>query len=92
MNGVEYLQKKLKEKEKIISDMKYNTSVIDLQKQSYLTKMHEQEVSHNNRVEYYEKKIVTLTEEVRRMKDVVKTEGTRSPDQDSMQREYIAQL
>ena len=26
------------------------------------------------------------------MKDVVKTEGTRSPDLDSIQREYIAQL
>ena len=50
MNGVEYLQKKLKEKEKIISEMKLNNSVIDIQKQSYLTKMQEQEVSHIHRV------------------------------------------
>lgn len=39
MNGVEYLQKKLKEKERIISEMKLNTSVFDLQKNSYQTRL-----------------------------------------------------
>jgi hypothetical protein len=50
MNGVEYLQKKLKEKEKIISEMKVNQSVIDLQKNSYLTKLQEQEVDHGKKI------------------------------------------
>ena len=30
MNGVEYLQKKLREKEKVISDLKRNTNINEL--------------------------------------------------------------
>ncbi len=62
MNGVEYLQKKLKEKEKLISEMKYNNSVNEFQKQSIMVKLQEQESSHGVRVEVYEKKIAVLTE------------------------------
>ncbi len=36
MNGVEYLQKRLKEKDKIISDLKYNNSMNDLNRQSVI--------------------------------------------------------
>jgi hypothetical protein len=36
MNGVEYLQRRLKEKDRIISDMKSNHSINDLNKQSVI--------------------------------------------------------
>jgi hypothetical protein len=34
MNGVEYLQRRLKEKDKIISDLKSNHSINEINKQS----------------------------------------------------------
>ena len=42
--------------------------------------MQEQEQIHNSKVEVYEKKITFLTEEVRKMKELLKTEDKRSPE------------
>ena len=72
--------------------MKYNTSIIDIQKHSYLTKMQEQEVSYNNRVQFYQKRIGELTQEVRNMKDVVKGEGKKNLEGENQLKEYIGQL
>lgn len=74
MNGVEYLQKKLRQKEKIISEMKYNNSVHEFERQSIVIKLKEQESNHNARVEVYERKINALTEEVRQMKEILKVD------------------
>lgn len=86
MNGVEYLQKKLKEKEKMISEMKYNNSVNEFQKQSVMVKLQEQESDHHVKVEVYEKKIATLTDEVREMKDLIKAEQKRSPERENKEK------
>jgi hypothetical protein len=77
MNGVEYLQRKLKEKERIISDMKYNTSMSEFQKQSVVEKLKEQENHHANRIETYEMKIAALTKEVREMREIMNLQGAK---------------
>ena len=95
MNGVEYLQKKLREKEKIISELKMNTNInineFDVEK-SYVSKIQEKEASHQEVVEKYEKKIAELTEEVRNMKEAVKNQVKQSPEQEQVQKGYVAQL
>lgn len=55
-------------------------------------KLKEQESNHNVKVEVYEKKIATLTEEVRKMKELVKLEQRRSPEKEHRDRELIASL
>ena len=72
--------------------MKDNTSMIDLQKQSYISKMHEQEHNHNKRIDQYEKKIALLAEEVRDMKELVRKEHRASPQNENRQKEYIGSL
>ena len=72
MNGVEYLQKRLKEKDKIISEMRSNNSLNEVNWQSAIEKQRENEQTYINKIEVYEHKIAELTEEVRNMKMLLK--------------------
>lgn len=62
MNGVEYLQRRLKEKEKIIKDMKVSNSVYDGQKQSVVDKLKQHERDNLEKIEAYEEKVAQLTQ------------------------------
>lgn len=53
MNGVEYLQKRLKEKDKIISEMRSNNSVNEVNWQSAIEKQRENEQTYINKIEVY---------------------------------------
>lgn len=72
MNGVEYLQKRLKEKDKIISEMRSNNSINEVNWQSAIEEQKENEHTYINKIEVYEHKIAELTEEVRNMKMLLK--------------------
>lgn len=72
--------------------MKYSNSVSEFQKQSVVVRMQDQEHHHNTKVEVYERKIADLTEEVRKMKELVKGEQNKSPEKQAKEKEVIASL
>lgn len=74
---MEYLQKRLKEKDKIISEMRSNNSVNEVNWQSAIEKQRENEQTYINKIEVYEHKISELTEEVRNMKMLLKQTDTQ---------------
>jgi len=82
MNGVEYLQKKLKEKDKIIKDMRNNGSVHEVQKHSVVEKLKQQERDNLEKIEAYEEKVAHLTQEVREMKHLLRIENRSPPTHD----------
>lgn len=47
------MQRRLKEKDKIISDLKYNNSMNDLNRQSIIEKYRDQEFTYIKKIENY---------------------------------------